>query len=154
LSFVVGAFLRVVLLCDVVGRVLMNGVLGFSTGSPCINRHLWAVRCEYVPGPRAVGCGPGVAEFLAWRGGLDIEVAEPLPTVCLEAYMVSSSVDAVMLRKLVDDELSWVLNKCDFEQRIPLVGGMLHEVVLQDRAISWRTTPYVTDPSERVTTYL
>ena len=61
--------------------------------------------------------------------------------------MVSSSVDAVMTRKLVDDVLSGVSKLCNLEQMISLVGGMLHEVVLQDRAINWRTAPYVADSS-------
>ena len=93
----------------------MNGVLGFFTGSHSIDRHVWAVRCGYVPGPRVVGCGPMVAEFLAWLGGMGIEVADPLPTVCLGAHMVSSSADIIVLRKLFDDVLSGVLDRCDLE---------------------------------------
>jgi hypothetical protein len=68
--------------------------------------------------------------------------------------MVSSSAGAVMLRKLVDVVLSGVLSRCDLEQRIPFFGGMLHGVVLRDRAIGWRTAPYVIDPSGRGTACL
>jgi hypothetical protein len=61
-----------------------------------------AVQCGNEPGPIVVGCGADVAGLLAWLGGLDIEVAEPLPPVCVGAYMVATSADAVMLRMLVD----------------------------------------------------
>jgi hypothetical protein len=61
LSCVVGALLTFMSSGSVVGGFLVHGVLKFSTGSPSIDRHLWAVRFGYVPGPRVAGCGTEVA---------------------------------------------------------------------------------------------
>jgi hypothetical protein len=143
-----GAFLRVVSSGGVVGGVPVNGVLGFFTGSPSIDRHLWAVQCGYEPGPRVVGCGTGVAGLLAWLGGMGIEVTESLPPVCVGASVVAASADVVMLRMLVDEVLFGVVNMCELKRRISLVGKMLYDVVLRERAISRRSAPYVVDLSE------
>ena len=59
-------------------EVPVNGIIGFSTGSPSIDRLALAVRCGYVPGPRVGGSGTGVMELLFWLRGLEIVVAEPL----------------------------------------------------------------------------
>jgi hypothetical protein len=69
--------------CGVVGEFHANGVLGFSTGSPSINRHLGAVRIGYVPRPRITGSGSGVTELPSWLGAPDIAVAGPLPYICV-----------------------------------------------------------------------
>jgi hypothetical protein len=61
--------------------------------------------------------------------------------------VVATSADAVMLRMLVDDVFSRVVSRSELERKIPLVGGTLHDVVLRDRAISWRSAPYVADLS-------
>jgi hypothetical protein len=141
LSFVVGAFLTVMPLGGAVGELFVNGVLGLSTGSPSIDRHLWAVRCGYAPGLRVAGCGSGVSELLAWLRGLDIEVAEPLPPVCVGASAVAVSADAVMLKTLVDDVFFGVVTRCEVERRIPRVGEALYAEALRDRAKSWRSAP-------------
>jgi hypothetical protein len=136
LLFIVGALLTVMSSGGDVGGFSVNGVLGFSTWIPSIDRHLWAVRCGYVPGPRVAECGNRLAGLLAWLGGLYIEVAEPLPPVCVGAFVVVTSVDAVMLRMLVDDALYGVVSRCELERRILLVGETLHDVVLRDRTTS------------------
>jgi hypothetical protein len=87
-----------------------------------------------------------MAEFLAWLGDLDIEVAKPLPFVCLRGQVVAPSADGEMLRKLMDYELSGVFSKGELGQKFSRVGGMLHDVVLRDRAIIWRTTPVAAGP--------
>ena len=59
-SFVVGAFLIVMLSGGDVGGFPVNGVLGFSTGAlPLIAIYGRCARGGYVPGPRVDGCGSG-----------------------------------------------------------------------------------------------
>jgi len=55
--------------------------------------------------------------------------------------VVSSSADGEMLGKLRDDVLSRVFSRGELEQEFPRIRGMLHDAVMRDRAISWRTTP-------------
>ena len=58
--------------------------------------------------------------------------------LCLYGSMIGGCVaDGEMLKKLVDDVLSGVFSRGELEQKIPRVEGMLHDVVLRDRAISW-----------------
>lgn len=87
-------------------RRLANGSLGFSTGSPSLDRHLWAVRCGYVAGPGLVRLGPGFVSMLAWLAMLDIGVVVPAFRVCRCAeYGEGVSHDCNMLKALVGSVL-------------------------------------------------
>ena len=51
-----------------------NGVLGFSSGSPSLDRHLWAVKCGYVPGALLALESPELVCMLDWLGSLDVKL--------------------------------------------------------------------------------
>jgi len=63
-------------------RRLAIGSLGFSTGSPSLDSHLWAVQCGYLVGPGLVRLGPGFVSVLAWLATLDIGVVVPNFRIC------------------------------------------------------------------------
>jgi len=75
--FVVGAVLRVVILCVATGFSL-SGVIGFSSGGFSADRHLWASRGGFVLGASAVVCRVGVAGLLILLGGLNFDITWPL----------------------------------------------------------------------------
>ena len=122
-GFVAWGALLAITVGGTVEEFSMHGTLGFLTESPSIDRHLWAVRCGYVPGPEVAGSGSGVMELLTWLGGMDIVVTEPLPFVCVVTSVVTVSADGSLLKTLVGDVLSGVVSRCGLEQRLPRIRG-------------------------------
>ncbi len=61
---------------------LAEGSLGFGTGSPSLDMHLWAVRCGYAAGPKMVRWDQGFVSLLSWLSPLDIGVVVPVFLVC------------------------------------------------------------------------
>ena len=81
--FITGSFVHVFTrVVSFEERRLANGSLGFSTVSPSLDMHLWAVRCGYLAGPGMVRLGPGLVTMLAWLSTLDIGVVVPAFRVC------------------------------------------------------------------------
>ena len=110
-----GGLLTCMYPCGVVGEFHANGILGLSTGSPSIGRHLWAVRSGYVPSPGITGSGSGVRELLSLLGALDIVVTEPLPPICVRMSAEMESANALMIKTLVvADVLAGMVSRCGF----------------------------------------
>ena len=104
-------------------RRLANGSLGFSTRSPSLDRHLWAVRCGYLVGPGLVRLGPGFGSMLARLATLDIGVVVPTFRVCRCAESeedVSQNYD--MLKALVGSVTSGELAEGSLNSRFPQFG--------------------------------
>ena len=114
-------------------RRLANGSLGFITGSPSLDMHLWAVRCGYVDGPRLIRMGPGFVSMLAWFATLVIRVVVQAFRVCAESGEGVSQ-DCDMLKALVGSVLSGELTKGSLNSRFPQFGTVLFLMILSDLA--------------------
>ena len=51
--------------CGFILEFQAHGLLGVFTENMFVDRHLWAVRRGYVPGPAITGCGSGVVGLQA-----------------------------------------------------------------------------------------
>ena len=122
------------------GETFANGSLGFSNGSPSLDRHPWDVRCGYVAGPEMVRLGSGLVCMVAWLSTLDIGVVVP-------AFRIGSVLESAegafqdgnTLKSIVEDVLSGVLSEGSLRTRFPQFGAVLFAMILTDRALLWRS---------------
>ena len=102
------------------------GALGFSTGSPSLDRHLWAVKCGYVPGALVVRESAEMMCMLEWLGMFEVKVKEA------SAWKgVDTSPDVVRLQLIVGGVLS---GACvgSLVRRFPQFGALLHQIIVTD----------------------
>jgi hypothetical protein len=116
-------------------RRLANGSLGFSTRSPSLDIHLWAVRCGYLAGPGMVRLGPTFVSMLAWLATLDIGVVVPAFRVCsCVNFEEGASHDCDMLKALVGSVLSGELTEGSISSRFSQFSTVLFSMILFDLA--------------------
>ncbi len=109
------------------------GILGFSTGSPSIDRHLWAAKCGYVPGISIAHESLGLVYMLDWLARTDVVLADVTAWESVDA-----SVDAVRLQPLVGSVWSGACTKETLVLRYPVFGAILFQIILMDRLASGR----------------
>ena len=102
------------------------GVLGFSTGSPSLDRHLWAVKCGYVPGVLIMRESPEMMCMLEWLGMFDVKLKEATAWEGVDA-----SPDAVRLQLIVGGVLSGARAR-NLALRYPQFGAVLHQIITTD----------------------
>ena len=110
------------------------GVLGFSTGSPSLDRHLWAVKCGYVPGALVARESPEMMCMLEWLGMFEVGVKEA------SAWKgVDTSPDVVRLQLIVGGVLSGAC-VMSLVLRFPKFGVVLHQIIVTDGRASGRVS--------------
>ena len=114
-------------------RRLANGSLGFSIGSPSLDRHLWAAQCGYLAGPGLVSLGPGFVSMFAWLATLYVGVVVPAFQIrrCEESEEGASR-DCDMLKALVGSVFSSELTEGSLNSRFPHFGTVLFSMILSD----------------------
>ncbi len=114
-------------------RRLANGSLGFSTGSPSIDRHLWAAQCGYLVGPGLVRLGPGFVSMLAWLATLDIGVVVPVFRIHRrDGSEEGATRDCNILKALVGSVFIGQLTEGYLNSRFSLFGTVLFSMILSD----------------------
>ncbi len=103
------------------------GVLGSRSGSPSLDRHLWAVQCGYVPGALIALGSPELVCMLEWLGSLygNLKV--------VPAWVdVDASPGAVRLQLVVGGVLSGACARESLVRRYPHFGAVLHQILVAD----------------------
>ena len=115
------------------GRCLANGSLGFSTGNPSSDMHMWTAQCGCLAGHGLFRLGPGFVSMLAWQATLDVGVVVPAFRIrrC-EGSEECASRDFDMLKALVGSVFSGELAEWSLNSRFPRFGTMLFSMILSD----------------------
>ena len=105
-------------------------VLGFSTGSPSIDRHLWAVKSGYVPGASFAMESPELVFIYDWLRKFDVGLRG------VAAWEnVDASPDVVRLQLIVGGVLYGAYTSEAMALRFPCFGTLLHQIIDLDRMV-------------------
>ena len=120
-------------------RRLANVLMGFSTGSPSLDRHLWGVQRGYLAGPGMIRMGPGFVSMLARLANLDIGVVVPTFRICrCKRSEEGTTHDCDMLKALVGGVLSGEFTKGTSQYKIPQFATVLFSMIMSDLAsLKW-----------------